>query len=183
MTLQTLETSLRGVKQSEAELHTSEAFWLKSLSHRVWMTASLKLHAHSSHSLEVIHLQWSANYCFNPKVASSFLFMWRRGGDEMVKTCLVLTDIEAESEEEDDDDDDDGKKVSADRRPPPPSLCCGSPVCRGFTVVIVGPVVNVCAFGFMLFCRLLHSSSTLLLSDFACGWDLRGWNQLVSPAA
>uniref|UniRef100_A0A8C8DQ71 Phosphoinositide phospholipase C n=1 Tax=Oryzias sinensis TaxID=183150 RepID=A0A8C8DQ71_9TELE len=35
--------------------------------------------------------------------------------DEMVKTCLILTDIEAESEEEDDDDDDDGKKGSAER--------------------------------------------------------------------
>lgn len=36
----------------------------------------------------------------------------------MVKSCLILTDIEAESEEEDDDDDDDGKKVRADRGPP-----------------------------------------------------------------
>lgn len=33
----------------------------------------------------------------------------------MMKTCLILTEMEAESEEDDDDDeDDDGKKVSGD---------------------------------------------------------------------
>lgn len=32
----------------------------------------------------------------------------------MMKTCLILTEMEAESEEDDDDEDDDGKKVSGD---------------------------------------------------------------------
>jgi len=31
-----------------------------------------------------------------------------------MKTCLILTEMEAESEEDDDDEDDDGKKVSGD---------------------------------------------------------------------
>uniref|UniRef100_A0A669ET41 1-phosphatidylinositol 4,5-bisphosphate phosphodiesterase n=1 Tax=Oreochromis niloticus TaxID=8128 RepID=A0A669ET41_ORENI len=34
--------------------------------------------------------------------------------EEMMKTCLILTEMEAESEEDDDDEDDDGKKVSGD---------------------------------------------------------------------
>lgn len=50
----------------------------------------------------------------NCVILAVYIWKKRQRDEEMMKTCLILTEMEAESEEDDDDEDDDGKKVSGD---------------------------------------------------------------------